>query len=202
MSTTIVFDVETGGLLDRHPTIQLAAIAIDDTTGVEIGAMECKIQFREEEADPEALRINHYDAAVWMKAAITPEEAVRKFTRFLDPYRTIQMISKAGKPYRVAKLSGYNAQTFDMPRLRRLYGDQFTPFGFHVRDVLQRVVWWFDEVDPATKPPNLKLTSVCEYFGIDTTGAHDALCDVRLCAKLARRLRSNEVPAARTEAHA
>jgi DNA polymerase III epsilon subunit-like protein len=86
-----------------------------------------------------------------------------------------------------------------MPRLRELFGAQFLAAEYPVRDVLQRVVFYFDEHPEIVPPPNMKQTTVCEFFGMDVSRAHDALDDARLCAELYHRLvraeKRNEVPA-------
>jgi len=189
MSKTIYFDLETGGVEPKHPNIQLAAICIDDATGQEIDKFEKKISFNEADADPEALRINGYTAEAW-KDAVPVGAACAKFTRWSEPHRTIEMISKrTGAPYMVGKLAGYNALTFDLPRLKSMFGASFFPFSYLVRDVLQRAMFWFDEHPEVKNPGSLKLTKVCEHFGIAIEGAHDALVDVRMTAALAKRLR-------------
>jgi len=188
--TTIYFDLETGGIEPRHPSIQLAAIAVDDATGKELEAFERKLRFDEAAADPEALKMNHYDAEVWKRTAVEPALAASDFARWVKPHSCIEMVSKrTGASYSVAKLSGYNALTFDLPRLRALFGTQFFPCSYHVRDVLQRAMFWFDEHPDVKKPENLKLGTVCTYFGIPIDGAHEALADVRATAALAQKLR-------------
>ena len=53
----------------------------------------------------------------------SPGETVAKFSRFLFPHLCIEMVSaRTGRPYSVAKMAGYNALTFDWPRLKSLYG--------------------------------------------------------------------------------
>ncbi len=136
MSYTIYFDTETGGVLPSHPTIQLAAIAVEDGTWNEAAGFERKIKFNEADADPEALKINHYEPEVW--------------------------------------------------RLRWMFAENFFPFSYHVKDTLQRALWFFDEHPELTRPPSLKLSVLCEYFGIVTAGAHDALADVRMSVAIAR----------------
>lgn len=191
---TIYFDFETGGVQPKHPNIQLAAIAIDDETGQELATFEQKIAFSEADCEPEALRINHYDPEVWKRDAVPEADAIRRFTRFSEPHRSIEMISKrTGAPYSVGKLAGYNALTFDLPRLRESFGTAFFPFSYHVRDVLQRAMWWFDENNE--RPENLKLSTVCQYFSIPADGAHDALTDVRLTIELAKVLRARPAKA-------
>jgi DNA polymerase III epsilon subunit-like protein len=178
----VYFDFETGGVEPKHPSIQLAAVAWDG--GVELGAFEQKIAFKESDADPAALAMNHYDRAVWMAEAVMPIMAAGAFAKWLRPYCTVKKKSKAGNDYFVARLAGYNAVAFDAPRLRELFGASFLPAEYPVRDVLQRAVFYFDERPEQPKPENWKLTTVAAFFGIDTTDAHDALKDARMCAEL------------------
>ena len=192
MSHTIYFDFETAGLEPKNPSIQLAAIAQDDGTGEECASMELKLKFNVSDANPEALAMNHYSKEAW-KDAVYPVDAARRLSRFIEPYRSIEMVSKTkGTPYSVAKLAGYNALTFDLPRLRQLYDGQFFPFSYHVRDILQRVLFYFDEHPQESKPASLKLPVICEHFGICVDGAHDALADARMSAALLRRLRCSQ----------
>lgn len=185
---TVYFDFETGGVLETQPSIQLAAIVVDDATGNEIDSFERKIKFDPEACDPKALEINHYTAEAWKDAKL-PSRVASEFANFLHPHLCIEMISKrTGAPYYVAKGAGYNSLTFDWPRLKALFAPSFLPVSYHVRDVLQRAMWWFDEHGDQPRPKDLKLGTVCEYFGIAIDGAHDALVDVRLTAALARRL--------------
>lgn len=184
----VYFDFETGGVEPHHPSIQLAAVAWDG--GVELDAFEQKIAFNEIEAHPDALKMNHYDRATWMAEAVAPIMAAGAFAKWLRPYCQVKKKSKAGNDYFVARLSGYNAASFDAPRLRELFGAAFLPAEYPVRDVLQRVVYHFDERPEAPKPENWKLTTVAAHFGIEVNGAHDALADARICAQLYQALLS------------
>lgn len=186
-SSTIFFDFETGGTLPEQPSIQLAAIAVDDATGNELDSFNCKIKFDVSQCDPEALKINGWREENW-KDAVEPQVCAKLFSQFIEPFKCVEMISKrTGKPYSVAKGAGYNAITFDWPRLKGLFGERFLPVSYHIRDVLQRVIFYFDENGLA--PESFKLTAVCEHFDIQTEGAHDALVDVRLTSALYRKLR-------------
>ena len=178
---TVYFDTETGGIEPHHPTIQLAAVAMDGA--IELGSFEQKIAFDEAKADPAALAMNHYDRQAWVDAK-SPAVTASRFAAWLRPFSVIPKTSKAGNTYHVARLAGYNAATFDAPRLREMFGAQFLPAEYPVRDVLQRVVFHFDEAPIGARPINMKLGTVCAFFEIDTTGAHDALTDARLCAAL------------------
>lgn len=180
----VYFDLETGGTDPAHPTIQLAAVAMDGAT--ELGSFEQKIAFTEADCDPEALAMNHYDAATWVDA-VEPLVAAARFAAWLRPYQSVTMTSKrTGATYTVAVLAGYNAVKFDEPRLRDLFGDRFTPWSYQVRNVLQRVLFYCDESGEA--PSDFKLSTVAAWLGIAVDGAHDALVDVRLCAKVHRKI--------------
>jgi DNA polymerase III epsilon subunit-like protein len=186
-STTIFFDFETGGITPDKPSIQLAAIAVLDETGEELGSFEQKIKFDVTKADAEALKMNGYTAEAWV-AALSPATTAARFASFIEPFKCVEMISKrTGNPYMVCKGAGYNALTFDWPRLRELFGTKFLPISYHIRDVLQRVIFYYDE-HTGPMPENFKLSTVAAYFGIDTSGAHDALFDVRMTAALYRKL--------------
>jgi exonuclease I len=179
----IIFDYETGGLTDAHPNIQLAAIAVDEGFQ-EVEALEMKIQFNEAEADSAALAMNHYDPERWKVEAVPEEQATRKLAEMCRRWARIQMVSKAGKLYQVSRLCGHNAAGFDGPRLWRVakwYGI-FLPAHPVVLDTVQLAAW-------SGRFASLKLTDIANELGIDSTGAHDALADVRLCAAVARKLK-------------
>ncbi len=186
MITTVYFDLETGGLEPWHPDIQLAAVAIGPDWS-ELASFNEKIQFDESAADPEALKLNHYDKEVWAKTALTIPALVQKFSAFLNGHKALEMVSKrTGQPYSVARLAGFNAATFDGPRIRAIYKNQFLPAHPIPLCVLQRALWWFHEKQE--KPENYKLGTLCKFFGIELSEAHDALADVRATVALARKL--------------
>jgi DNA polymerase III epsilon subunit-like protein len=188
---TVYFDLETGGVLPQQPTIQLAAIAVDEH-GNEASSFEQKISFNEADADPVALSMNHYTKEAW-KDAINYQATAALFASWLKPFSSVSLMSKrTGRPYSVARLSGYNALTFDLPRLKAMFGTSFFPCEYLIRDVLQRALFWFDEHPDAPRPDNFKLTTIAGMFGIAADGAHDALADARMCAALARRLRDGD----------
>ena len=189
MSPVVYFDLETGGIDPDSPVIQLAAVAIDQCTWRELDSFEKKLLFDESLADPEALALNHYDPDVWRKEAFQPQVALRDFAVFLNPYRSVEFVSKkTGNPYSVAKLAGHNAANFDAPRLQRMYSSHGIFLGAdpRVRCTYQLAMWWFDA--HALSPKSFKLGDLCEYFGLEGSGAHDALADVRMTVALARRL--------------
>jgi DNA polymerase III epsilon subunit-like protein len=187
----IYFDIETGGLLEDDPIIQLAAVAVDESAWTTMEEFECKIRFNEDSADPKALEICHYDPRVWEAQAVDAGEAITKFSAFLNRHKSLQMISKrTGNPYMVARLVGHNAATFDGPRLKSMYQrlGAFLPADPRVRCTVQQAMFWFDCRGIA--PENYQLSTLCRYFGIPVDeSTHDALVDVRLTVQLAKALR-------------
>jgi DNA polymerase III epsilon subunit-like protein len=191
--TIVWFDFETGGLTPDKPNIQLAAIAID-TEWKELETFERKLKFDEATADPEALKMNHYDPAVWENEAIPEGIAVADFGAFLKRHRSVDMLSKrTGKPYSVARLAGHNAASFDGPRLQAMFKrhDAFLPAHPQVLCTLQRALWY--AIETGTKFESLKLEALCKHFGIEIPDAHDALVDVRASISLAHVMRVGAV---------
>ena len=185
--TIVYLDTETGGTLPQQPTISLGAVAFDD--GQEIDTFEQHIAFDESACDPAALAMNHYTREAWADA-VAPSVCAARFAVWLRPHQSVTLTSKrTGQPYTVARLAGYNAATFDAPRLRELFGASFCPWEYLVRDVLQRALFYFDERPWLPPPENFKLATLCARFEIPTDGAHGALADARMCAALAGRLR-------------
>lgn len=182
MNTTIIFDLETGGLELHHPIIQIAAVAAYDDGSI-VDAFQCKVQFLEEDADPVALKINHYDPQVWAKEAKELATALSGFSKFLEPFKYIQHTSAKGSPYSVARLAAYNAE-FDAPRLKKAFKDtgKFLPADPRVLCILQLAMW---SSFPGTgQLPSFKLADVATRMGIPVEGAHDALADCKIAAQV------------------
>jgi len=176
----VFFDLETGGLIPEvHPITQIAAIAVDEQLK-ELEAFECKLTFKEDMCEDNALKMNGYDLDVWNKEAIAPLQACGQFGRFLSKYADIERKSeRTGNPYRVAQLAGYNAVTFDGPFIQKFFKNEraFLPASYRIMDVYQRAIFHFYELGVTLG--SLKLESVAEHFGIKIEKAHDALHDVR-----------------------
>jgi DNA polymerase III epsilon subunit-like protein len=184
----IFFDLETGGLDHaRHPIIQIAAIAVDAELQP-IDQFECKLKFPIDSADIQALEVNHYDVEIWRKEGVEPAKAVQLFSNFLKRHADIARKSKTGNPYSVAQLAGHNAATFDFAFLKRLYEDHksFLSASYRVLDTLHRAAWHFQENPPG--PDSLKLQTLAEYFGVESTKAHDGLEDVRTTIAVYRKI--------------
>lgn len=183
----VYFDMETAGLTEAHPTIQLAAIAIDEDSWAELEPFEAKIKFDLAAADAAALAMNNFDPSIWNEKAIPESEAARQFSGLLKRHSSLTMTSKRGLPYSVAKLVGHNAASFDGPRLRSMFARHaiFLQADPRIRDTLQRALWYFDE-NGIAPPENYRLETLCRYFGVPIAETHEALADVRLAIQLAR----------------
>ncbi len=188
-------DIETAGLdEDKHPIIQIAAIAVDAHLH-ELETFEAKIRFDEAEADPGSLGKNRYRPELWYREAIEVGVAAEKFAMFLRRHATVDLFSAdAKKRYQVAQLVAHNGERFDGPFLHAWYRrlGLFCPARYMVLCTKQRALWLFDEDKSLTPPENFQLRTLCEYFGVPLTreNAHDAFYDVRATVQLYRAMRS------------
>ncbi len=201
----VFFDLETGGLEPgRHPIIQFAGVAVDAKSFEELDALEVKIHFDPDACEPDALRLNSFNADTWQREAVLPGEAETRISSFLKRHATVEMVSRKGKPYRVAQLVGHNAASFDFPFLSAWYRarDAFLSASFSVLDTLQLARWHFLHTSGAA-PKSMRLGDLCEFFDIPAVEAHDALSDVRATAQVCRQLLARFVsPRALTQAEA
>tara|TARA_R110000824_G_scaffold194046_3_gene376476 strand:- start:579 stop:1187 length:609 start_codon:yes stop_codon:yes gene_type:complete len=184
----VYFDLETGGLIpEKHAITQMAAVVVDADWN-EVEEFECKIKFKQELADPEALIHNHFDADVWERDGISPFAAEKLFTALLRRYLDLENISKKGRRYKSTQMAGHNVTRFDREFLGAWYkklGNKYCPGDWRCLDTLELAKWWFFLRD--IRPENFQLGPLCDYFGITLTGdAHDALVDVRASIELAK----------------
>lgn len=189
----VIFDLESGGLEPHHPNIQIAAVAVDLSVRgwPVIEEFERKIDFDPDLCEAEALELNHYDPQIWWVEAAPPEIVLNDFKAFLRRHQTLTLTGRKGRPYDTTKIGGHNVTNFDLPRLKRWWGDGYNPFAFwRALDTQNLASWAFDcdYFGRTVKPENVKLGTLCEFFGIEVEGAHDALVDVKATAKLARAL--------------
>ena len=89
----------------------------------------------------------------------------------------------------MALLAGHNIASFDVPRLTAMFKRHERFLGaeiFRPLDTMQ-LAWWY-AAGSNTVFENFSMTTLCEAFDIDTTGAHDALADARMCVQLSKTL--------------
>lgn len=190
MTTTVYFDLETGGTGDHHPTIQVAAVAVAPDWK-EVEAFERKIRFRVADCDKKALTVNGFDPAEW-SYAVSEGEAMRDFDAFLARHADWELVSKkSGRPYKVARLAGHNIASFDLPRVKRGMEQAglnwWRGCWWYPLDTYQLAIWTLLGSD--REPPDYKLQTLREHLGIPApTREHEALADVRVCIQVARAL--------------
>lgn len=194
MKETIVFiDIETGGLSKcKHPITELAAIAVHAGTFDELDSIEIRIRFDVRTADPRSLGLNKYNPSDWDRWAIPERDAAEKLATFLRKHGSIvQESKKRSRRYRVARIAGHNAESFDGPFLRQWYRRQkcFFPASPRVLCTKQLAMWFFELNAGVDRPEDYKLETLCRYFRLPSPD-RTALQDVRSTVALARSISS------------
>lgn len=190
-SKLVFIDLETGGPSpNRHPIIQLAAVALDGATLATLETIELKVRFDERKATKYALRKNSYSRRIWQQEALPEQDAARSFADFLRRHATYPALTQNGAEYRLAQLVAHNA-IFDAAFLHAWYERLkiFCPARHQVLCTLQRSLWHFFE-NPSRTPQNFKLDTLCHHFGVtfSAADAHDALGDVHATVALYKAL--------------
>ena len=152
--------------------------------------LEIKIRVDMHRADPSALEVNSYDADVWNREAVKPEQAFNQVKALFNRHKHVLKMSKKGKPYKVCLLAGHNTEKFDFKFLlswwKRVSADSFMPADFFTFDTLQ-MTSMLDAMEFFTqgvfKRKSLKLSDL-----VDFDDAHDALADVRATVDLANKI--------------
>lgn len=185
----VIFDTETGGLeAGKHALLTLAMVVWEDDGGEgKLGpTLDLKV-WDGRQVEAAALRVNGIDLERHRSAALSPQAAVRTVDRFLE---AAGMVS--GGPW--VELGGHNSP-FDVPFLRELWNQApgcARPFGkrfsFVPRCTWAQALWLRDAgalpAQGSPELPDLKLGSLCRYFGIPLEGAHSALADTVAAARL------------------
>jgi len=167
----VYFDLETSGLNEWKHSITQAAFFCPHTQE----QLELKIQFDENEADPKALEINHYNRDVWQREAVMVHAAVERISDYLRRHACVEKISKkTGKPYQVAQLCAYNGKKFDGPFLQAWFRKQnaFLAADYKILDTLALAEFMLPHLE------SHKLEVVAKELGCFRDGAHDAMIDV------------------------
>lgn len=187
----VILDLETAGLRpERHPIIQVAAIAVDERLN-DVDYYEAKLDFDPNKANRQSLRKTHYHPGIWANEAIAPEAAARELAEFLRRHTSHDRISSRGETYRVAQLVAHNA-AFDGPFLSAWFErvNVFLPAHRQVLCTMQRAQWFFLENPQLPPPASFALASLCRYFDIPfhAADAHEALGDAAATLGLYRAL--------------
>lgn len=184
----LFYDLETGGIEDRHPTIQIAASVWDVGLDGELASFQRKLQFDPAACSPQALEVNAYSPEGWVDA-VDPATGWQDFFRFCGEHRSKPMVSKKGNQYLVTIAGGHNVTAFDFPRVVRAARklDAFMPLWWYQLDTYALAVW--ARALGALPEMRLNLESLSTHFGVGFSGEqHDALVDCRLAARVCRHL--------------
>lgn len=175
----LFLDLETTGLSAEEHEILEVAVVLTDFDLKEVDRYEAKVlPMHIETASPKALEINGYNPDTWAKEGVTLDSAVMHIGKML--------------PYKVRAFpAGHNIIKFDLPFMRKAFNDvgQFCPISYPAVDTYpMAVAYMVRNKIPASDLPNLKLTTLSDYFGIPHQGAHTALADVLANIEVYRRL--------------
>jgi DNA polymerase III epsilon subunit-like protein len=170
-------DLETGGLdAQRHSILQLAAVITDLNLRVQGYFMTYVRPHPHLEVTAEALAINQLQME---ELSTAPDEAL--VAEALSHFASLAGL----KP----RFAGYNCK-FDLLFLDELWKRQqavLPPYR----------VPWLDVLDVARIKPqfdaavsNLRLATIAEHLGINTSGVHDAGTDLMITIEVAKQLRA------------
>lgn len=198
-----VFDFETDGIdADKCSPVQMAALMIDPINLEIIDGSEFNVFFK-----PEVLENNdkyEYETDIldfhakvkgcakedvlsqWKKYP-KQEHSWKMFTEYLNNYHT--RASKKSQ-FSAPIAAGYNIFRFDLRIIDRLSlkyknlnkenkTDLFYPRD--TIDIMNLIFYWFEYNNDLK---SYTLDSLRDYFGIDKSGAHDALKDVKDSAQI------------------
>lgn len=198
-----VFDFETDGSDPKECSpVQIAAVIVDPINLEIVPNSEFTINFKPEVLEQDADYVYTTDILDFhSKVKGSSKESVLEewknypkqqqswnmFVNYLDKYHSR---SSKKSQFSAPIAAGYNIFRFDLKiidRLSQKYGntnkennsDLFYPRD--VLDVLNLVFYWFEH---NADVKSYTLDSLREYFGIDKTGAHDAVKDVKDTAEI------------------
>ena len=159
----VFIGIETSGLNpDRHEITEIAAFR----NGVWFHRRVRMLA--PENADPKALELNGYDAALWEEDAIHPWKATAELNGFVQP----------------GDMLVFHNSSFDLPFLRK--AGFASAADYHPLDTAS-MAW---PLVVAGKLKSIKLAALCDYFGVSNEGAHGARRDVERLMEVYLRLMS------------
>lgn len=187
----VVFDIETGGLdEDKHPIIELAFITLQkDKKGDLVISkdltFDCLIKPYSENLtiEEQALKVNGITFEEIEKFGVESKDVVEGLIELSQSLQkeSVRNRRRGNKPL----LVGHNIDDFDVPFLRKFFElhnkNLYDYFSFATVDTytLSRILFRTDQ-----KIDNLKLITVCNYFGIRINNAHRAYEDAMANAEL------------------
>ena len=182
----VFVDLETAESDAGWTVIQAAAVAVSGRLR-ELAAFEAKLAVRR------PCRHSRFIAEAWEREGQPAQEVARTFAAFLREHASVPVTPVRGRPYRVAQVVAHNAE-FDGAMLRTWFdrAGLFLPGHFRVLCTVQRAGWLFREAPHLDPPTDLRLGTLCRYFGVSyrAADAHDALYDARAAVELYRAMQA------------
>lgn len=178
----LFFDTETGGLdPQRHSLLTAHFVAVDEATMEVRGERSLRILSRGIVTE-EALRINRIDLEQHMLLGAPREEAAQQLRDFL--------LDVGGAEQRLTPV-GWNVG-FDVGFVKaQLLAEWEAYVSYRVLDV-QSVAGFL--ASTGVLPKTNGLAGLANYFGLDTSGHHDAREDTYLTLRVYERLRDLVLP--------
>ncbi len=159
-------DTETTGVEPRHELIELAVVRVSGYNFSVLEEWEAKIKPRHIElANPEALKINHYNKEDW-KGALDLETALKIFLE-----KTADVI-----------LVGHNL-VFDWFYIHKALAEFDLKPTFYYKSLDTFSLGW-QKLRHLPEFNNLSLSEMANYFGIIQEKPHSALDDARTTYKV------------------
>lgn len=197
-NNVVIYDLETGGH-DPFTTepLEISAVAVD------IQTFTIKGTFGFDEENNKRIIIKPTDFSLVHDKALEKNGIKREdleggldqgvaFKQFCDFCR---LYAKTDSKWDAPYSAGYNIKGFDniiMSRLCQKYGyvdsegsaKLFHPS--HCFDLMDICRMWFHQTEDG--PSGYSLGSVCNFFGVSTDGAHEAMADVKMTALILKRM--------------
>jgi DNA polymerase III epsilon subunit-like protein len=172
MNNSFIFaDVETSGLdASRHGILQFAWIVEKDGELIEESRWDVQL-FPDQDVCTQALEVNGF--------------TLERIKHGMDPSILARLLKRSFFSVGPSPIVGHNVM-FDFGFLielnKRTNSNFMSSVDFHqVIDTLALARWF--QIAGIIDPPNCKLKSLCEFFGIPIK-PHDALEDIRATRKL------------------
>lgn len=161
----IIIDLETTGLDPfKHEIIEIGAIDVDTGETFEVKVHPIRIK----EAEPEAMRVNGFDAEEWANEAFMLTNALYLLNQFVGNGRPAVM--------------GYNV-SFDRAFLERAYVESHMKYPFHYLHLDLMTLAWY------RFRKTLSLKNVCEALDIEPeANVHRALAGAKCAYEVYKKL--------------
>lgn len=193
-NTVCIYDLETSGI-DPYSCepLEIAAIMVDIQTWTpkengQFGPILVKPSSWDN-VSQKALDVNQLTKEEIMDSGLEQNIAIKQFVDFCRSFAKTS--SKWDAPYS----GGYNVRGYDNIIMNRMcqehkYVDKDnSQLLFHPSvcfDLMDLMRFWFFNIDDG--PSGYSLTAVCEFFGVKTDNAHEAMADVKMVVTLLKRM--------------